>query len=130
MTRKDLNNWRKELGIGRQYLVRRTGLSRATVDRVLSGQKTSSDYLLAVGSVLGLKVVITNDPEDPITISPKGTADDIRREHARETAKYLVGLTQGTMSLEGQGLGQAGTERLVEDSMHRLLAGSNRKLWR
>jgi hypothetical protein len=91
------------------------------------------DYgnLLAIGSVLGLKIVITNYPETTqTTIEVKEPPNEIRRQHAQETAKYLVDLTQGTMSLEGQGLGQDRIDRMVDDSMHRLLSGSNRKLWR
>jgi hypothetical protein len=49
---------------------------------------------------------------------------------AEKKAKQLVGLVQGNMGLEAQGLPSSEADRMVWETKHKLLSGSKRKLWR
>jgi hypothetical protein len=51
------------------------------------------------------------------------------REAARK-AEALVNLVQGTSALEAQGLGPDALREMKDRTVHELLAGSRRMLWR
>jgi hypothetical protein len=76
--------------------------------------------VMAVAQALGL-----NAHFDPV-------ADDeeFLEQQAQKKARYLVGMVQGTMGLEGQGVEPSEVERLVRQTTRKLLSGSKRKLWR
>ena len=48
---------------------------------------------------------------------------------AEKKARELVGMVQGTMALEAQGLGNDVLDRLVRESTERLLARPRKELW-
>jgi hypothetical protein len=56
-------------------------------------------------------------------------ADEFLERRAREKAEGLVGMVQGSAALEGQGLDEVVRERMIQRTVHELLAGSRRKLW-
>jgi hypothetical protein len=43
------------------------------------------------------------------------------REQAREKAKYLIGMVQGTMALEGQGLDAKTIEEMIDAETEKIM---------
>jgi transcriptional regulator with XRE-family HTH domain len=112
---------RRELGMSRATLARRAGISLPTVHRILSGKETSPTVATveALATALGMAVRIVETVD----------ADEFRERQARHRATQLTGMVQGTMGLESQSLDQKSVDRLVQRNVHRLLAGSGRRLW-
>ncbi len=116
MTR--LQNRRDELGMSYPALAERSGVSEPTVKRILSGQGGSFKNVAAVAAALGLTLEFRET--DP---------DVMRREQAQEKATRVARMVQGTSALESQAVDAATYQRLIEKSVHELLAGSPRRLW-
>jgi transcriptional regulator with XRE-family HTH domain len=116
-----LQRRRQALGLSYELLAQRSGVSRPTVQRILSGRYSAASFssVVAIGEALGLKLKFDS------TAAP----EQLKREQARTKAKKLVSQVQGTSGLEGQAVDRAGVEALVEQTTHELLAGSKRKLW-
>jgi transcriptional regulator with XRE-family HTH domain len=117
---RDLEGRRKELGMTLDVLARRSGLSRATVCRLLSGGHVHADFLhiVSLAKALGIGVEFKPTP-----------VDDFVEEQAERQSRRLVGMVQGTMGLESQAVGAEEVARMERDARRRLLAGSRRKLW-
>jgi transcriptional regulator with XRE-family HTH domain len=116
-----LQRRRRELGLSYELLARRSGVSRPTVQRILSGRYPTASLasVVAIGDALGLE----------LRFAPVVSSDQLRREQARKKAKKLAALVQGTCALEGQGVDRAGFDAMVERTTHELLSGSKRRLW-
>lgn len=104
-----------------QTLAKRSGVSVATVKRVLSGNHETTGFVQVakVAAALGLS----------LECKPQATAEKLREQQAQYKAKKVAALTQATSSLESQGLDRETYERLVRELTHRFLADSKRKLW-
>lgn len=115
-----LNDRRASLGMTVADLAERSGVSVATVNRVLGGDRHASfDNIARVAGVLGVDVVM----------SPRGDAEKLKRAEARAKAERLVRIVQGTSSLEGQAVDDETVEAMIQDTMHELLRGSGRRVW-
>ena len=57
------------------------------------------------------------------------SADEMRKQRAIEKANRIAAGVQATMGLEAQSIDAAERASLVERTMHKLLAGPNRRLW-
>jgi transcriptional regulator with XRE-family HTH domain len=105
-----------------EALAKRSKVSRATVNRILSGDYASASMgkVMAVAEALGMNT------------SFELVADEMAylEQQAERKARNLVGMVQGTMGLEGQGVSQSDFDRMVRETTYKLLAGSKRKLWR
>ena len=118
---KTLDERRRELGLSYELLSKRCGVSRPTVQRILSGHHAAASFanILAIAESLGLG----------LRFDSKIDTRDLKREQAERKAKKLVALVQGTSGLEGQAVDEESVELMVEQTTHELLAGSKRKLW-
>ena len=118
---KSLDERRRELGLSFELLSKRCGVSRPTVQRILSGHHAAASFanILAIAESLGLG----------LRFDSKIDTRDLKREQAERKAKKLVALVQGTSGLEGQAVDEESVESMVEQTTHELLAGSKRKLW-
>ncbi len=100
---------------------KRSGVSRPTVQRILSGRHPAASFakVVAIAQAMGLAIRFDSklDPRNLI------------REQAEQKAKRLVALVQGTSGLEGQAVDKNMVESMIEKTMNELLAGSRRKLW-
>jgi transcriptional regulator with XRE-family HTH domain len=116
-----LQRRRQELGLSYELLAQRSGVSRPTVQRILSGRYPAASLasVVAIADTLGLELKFTSTT----------TPEQLKQEQARKKAKKLAALVQGTCGLEGQGVDRAGFEAMVEQTTHELLAGSKRRLW-
>jgi transcriptional regulator with XRE-family HTH domain len=100
-------------------LARRSGVSRATVIRILGGKDEhySVSNLQSVLSALGMKM-------DMVAIPAERFKDSI----ATQKAKRLIALTQGNVALESQAVSEASAQEHLEATKERI-ASSSRKLW-
>ena len=114
-----LQNRINELEMSISDLARRSGVSRATVIRILGGKDEhySVSNLQAVLSALGMKM-------DLSAIPAKGFKDSV----ATQMAKRLIALTQGNVALESQAVSAASAQEHLEATKARI-ASSSRKLW-
>ena len=112
---------RQELQMSLTELAARSGVSHATVQRVLSGIETTSrfDNLVAIADALGMELSATQ------RCSPQ----EFREEQAQQKARKLVGMVQATSALESQAVGGTKIQGMVQQTTHELLAGSSRRLW-
>ena len=111
----------RDLGLSYDLLSKRCGVSRPTVQRILSGRQTTAGIsnILAIADALGLALRFDSQ------VAPH----KLKREQAERKAKRLVALVQGTSGLEGQAVDRETVESMVEQTAHELLAGSKRRLW-
>jgi transcriptional regulator with XRE-family HTH domain len=116
---KLLQNRVNELDISISDLARRSGVSRATVIRILGGkdENYSVSNLQAVLSSLGMEMNLS-------AIPAKGFKDSI----ATQKAKRLIALAQGNVALESQAVSEASAQEHLKATKERI-ASSSRKLW-
>ena len=111
---------RRALGMTIPQLAKRSGVSTATVGRVLRGEPSVAfGHVLAVAEALGIHLSLR--PVEPV--------DALRRRAVRSKARRAVSLVQATSSLEAQGLSQKEFDAMVDRASRELLAGSGRQIW-
>lgn len=110
---------KQDLEISVSDLARRSGVSRATVIRILGGEDHEFSFanLQAILLALGVSLDLTEIP-----------AEQFRDQIATAKAKRLVALTQGNVALESQAVSRASAQSHLEEAKARI-ASSNRKLW-
>lgn len=109
----------KELDISISDLARRSGVSRATVIRILGGKDEhySVSNLQAILSVLGMTIELAAVP-----------AEQFKDAIATQKAKRLIALTQGNVALESQAIPAASAKKHLEATKAQIVS-SSRKLW-
>ncbi len=128
---RSLRDRRKKLGMSLDVLAVRSGLSRATVVRIVSGKHTSVSILnvAALAEALGVAVEL-RPTEQGVNLEFTPTAvEDFVEKQAHYQAKRLVGMVQGTMGLEAQALDAATASKLVDKTRRKLANSSWKKLW-
>ncbi len=118
---RSLDQRRRQLGMSYAVLAKRSGVSMATVVRTLSGKHPEVGFgsVVRIATALGVRIQLT----------PRMSAQELRRQQAEEKARRLVGLVQGTAGLEGQAVGPEALAELTQETADTLLAGSRRNLW-
>lgn len=116
----ELNVRRKKLKMPVDVLVKRSGVARPTVFRILRGNVDSMKFssVVKVAGVLGVTF-------GSLVIEP----EELRLREAKRKARLLCRLTQGTMGLEAQAVSPELLKELEEQTVTRLLAGKGDKLW-
>lgn len=116
-----LDNRRRELGMSYAALAKRSGVSMATVVRILSGNHLEASFrnVAGIADALGVRINFAG------TVAVR----KLRHKRAQEKARKLVGLVQGTSGLEGQAVGNGVLAEMTRDATVELLAGSKRNLW-
>lgn len=117
----ELENRRKLLGMTKSTLAERAGVSLPTLNRTLSDSERSPTLptIIAIAAALGLELKLEAAQEP----------DDFRHAQAKAKATRIVQMVQGTMALEAQAVDQKTIDRLIDQTVHELLAGSPRRLW-
>ncbi len=117
---KEFEKRRRELGMSRTVLSKRSRVSLPTVNRILTGQHIAASFsnVMAIAKTLGME----------ITTAAKTRSYDFRQQQAMRKARKLVSMVQGTSALEGQGLDDQELEEMVGRTSKELFL-SNRKLW-
>jgi transcriptional regulator with XRE-family HTH domain len=118
---KELDRRRRDLGLSYELLSKRCGVSRPTVQRILSGRHGTASFanVAAIAQSLGLEIRFDSK------VDPR----KLRKDQAERKAKSLVALVQGTSGLEGQAVDRQAVQEMVEQTTRELLAGSKRRLW-
>ncbi len=126
---QELEKRRKELGMSRTALSRRSRVSLPTINRILSSGMAKTDEcdvayepsfanVAAIADALGLTLAALE----------RLNADEFRKQQAILKAKRIVRMVQGTSALEGQGLDQREADELVAKAANQILK-SRQKLW-
>jgi transcriptional regulator with XRE-family HTH domain len=115
-----LNQRRRELGLTVERLPKRSGVSRPTVQRILSGGNPTASFsnVLAIAHALGLS----------LRLDAQMDIGNMKHDEADRKARKLVSLVQGTSRLEERGVDRKTLEAMVEQTTHELLSGSKRRL--
>ena len=101
-------------------LARRSGVSTATVSRVLRCEPTVAlGHVCAVAEALGMEV----------GLRPRVSAESLVRRAAREKARRATALVQATSALEGQGLSKPQFNAMINRTYHELQAAGGKTLW-
>ncbi len=116
-----LEHRRRRLGISRSALAKRSGVSMATVNRVLSGglDRVTVANVRAIAHAMGAA----------LTLEESTTPQALQEREAREKAKRIVSLVQGNMGLESQAVDPECLSEMVNQTVHELMAGPRRRLW-
>lgn len=116
-----LEQRRRQLGISRPALAKRSGLSQSTVTRMLSGhlEQASLASVRSLAAAMGIRLATAEEAD----------VQKLREQAAQEKARRLVGLVQGTSALEAQAVDDKSLEQMIRQTVHDLMAGSNRRLW-
>lgn len=117
---EQLEKRRKALGMSRLVVARRSCVPLPMVNEILRNQNsdTSDANLIAVLKTLGMN----GSAAEPISVN------ELRHRQARQKAKRLIQIVQGTSALEGQALNHQEIESMISKTTQVLLS-SNRKLW-
>jgi transcriptional regulator with XRE-family HTH domain len=120
---RELEFRRTQLRMSRAAVAKRSGVSIATVVRILTGKERNPriSNIAAIAAALGL--------DFKITLNSEQSPHDFRKSQAETKAKKLVRMVQGNMALEAQAVDQAAVSAMVEQTVCELLAGSPRRLW-
>ena len=112
---------RKALGISRQLLARRSGVSLPTVTRILSKSVENSTFanLKSVAHALGMDLEIKNTTND----------QEFAERQAYSKAKIIACLVQGTSALESQAVDNETYNQIISQTTHELMSGSRHRLW-
>ena len=118
---KGLNARRKRLGMTYQVLAARSGVSIATVQRILSCENDQANFsnVVAVVRALGMTANFIESVSD----------NEFCELQAQKKSKRLISILQGSSGLEGQAVDDQTLEDMVQQTVHELLSGPKRKLW-
>jgi transcriptional regulator with XRE-family HTH domain len=115
-----LDRRRRLLRMSHGALARLSGVSEPTVKRILRGRGGAGTFLNVAAIVNALGASLTLEEAD---------AEELRSAQARQVAERVMRMVQGTNALESQAIDEEAYERLMDQTVHELLAGSGRKLW-
>lgn len=117
---------REALGLTQVQLAGRLKISRQSLqdlERAEGERRVTLESLDRLANAMGCRVVYAIVPQE-------GTLDDIRLRQARRLADEMMKPSAHSMSLEQQGVPEAGRARHRDLLVEELLNGSSRKLWR
>ncbi len=126
----DLNRRRRELGMTYRVLSERSGVPLPVVQRILTDQVQAPSFpnVMAIARALGggiPRILADGSCSFEFPVS----AERVREGRAKEKARKLVGLVQGTSALEAQAVGGDAYQEMIERTSRELLVGSNQRLW-
>ena len=121
LTSEFLEKRRRELRMSRPTLARRSGVSVATVNRVLSGQIERA--------TMGNVRCVADALEVDLAAVANCSSLEFQQREARAKAEKIVQLVQGTSALEGQAVDAETLAQMVQRTVHELIAGPKRRLW-
>jgi transcriptional regulator with XRE-family HTH domain len=116
-----LDQRRRDLGLTAETLASLSGVSVATVKRILRGADGARwDNVVAVANALEMQVQLT----------PARSTSEVIESQAEAKADRAVRLTQATSALEAQGVSEEALRDMRGRAKLQLLRGSRRALWK
>lgn len=118
--RQDLAIRRIFLGMSYTDVAKRSKVPIKTVRSMLQNksENTCFSHVVAIAEALGVSIEIKKPP-----------IHETREHQARVKAKNIIRMVQATSGLEGQAVGPEARADMEEQTVHEMLAGSNRTLW-
>lgn len=102
-------------------LATRSGVSMATVVRILSGPSPEAAYSNVEAIARALEMAIE--------VKPRMSTDAVLRRRAGRKAETIVALVQGSSGLDGRAVPDCVLKRMKRRTAQELLAGPRRRLW-
>ena len=116
-----LDKRRQELGMTFEALSKRSGVPVSTLKAIFKKGVEHATFanVAAIADALGVDIAFQNDVE----------SYELLHQQAVKKARELVGMVQATAGLESQAVAQSQIEKMIQQLVHKLMAGSRRKLW-
>ena len=116
-----LDKRRQELGMTFEALSKRSEVPVSTLKAIFKKGVEHATFanVAAIADALGIDIEFANEVD----------SYELLHQQAVKKARELVGMVQGTSGLESQAVGQNQIEKMVQQLVHKLMAGSPRKLW-
>ena len=116
-----LDKRRKELGMTFEALSKRSDVPVSTLKAIFKKgvEHATFSNVAAIADALGVDIEFANEVD----------SYELLHQQAIKKARELVGMVQGTSGLESQAVGQNQIDMMIQQLVHKLMAGSPRKLW-
>src|SRR5579863_9378412 len=119
---QSLEQRRQQLGMSCAVVARRARLGLSTVQRALADGDVSTTYETFERIAAALGATLRVQLQGP-------TVSQVKEQQAKQKARGLVAMTQGTSALEAAPLPNKVLTELEKQSTMQLLSGSPRRLW-
>ena len=116
-----LDKRRQELGMTFEALSKRSEVPVSTLKAIFKKGVEHATFanVVAIAEALGVDIEFANQMD----------SYELLHQQAVKKARELVGMVQGTSGLESQAVGQNQIDMMIQQLVHKLMAGSPRKLW-
>ena len=116
-----LDKRRQELGMTFEALSKRSEVPVSTLKAIFKKGVEHATFanVVAIAEALGVDIEFANEMD----------SYQLLHQQAVKKARELVGMVQGTSGLESQAVGQNQIDMMIQQLVHKLMAGSPRKLW-
>ena len=116
-----LDKRRQELGMTFEALSKRSEVPVSTLKAIFKKGVEHATFanVVAIAEALGVDIEFANEMD----------SYELLHQQAVKKARELVGMVQGTSGLESQAVGQNQIDMMIQQLVHKLMAGSPRKLW-
>ena len=116
-----LDKRRQELGMTFEALSKRSEVPVSTLKAIFKKGVEHATFanVVAIAEALGVDIEFANQVD----------SYELLHQQAVKKARELVGMVQGTSGLESQAVGQNQIDMMIQQLVHKLMAGSPRKLW-
>ena len=114
-------NRRNDLGMTFEALSQRSEVPVSTLKAIFKkgSQHATFSNVASIALALGMEIKLENEVD----------SYELLHQQAVKKARELVGMVQGTSGLESQAVGQNQIDMMIQQLVHKLMAGSPRKLW-
>ena len=116
-----LDKRRQELGMTFEALSKRSDVPVSTLKAIFKKGVEHATFanVTAIAGALGVDIEFTDEVD----------SYELLHQQAVKKARELVGMVQATSGLESQAVAQNQIETMIQQLVHKLMAGSRRKLW-
>ena len=116
-----LEQRRQELGMTFEALSKRSGVPVSTLKAIFKKGVEQATFanVAAIADALGVDIEFADEVD----------CYELLHQQAVKKARELVGMVQATSGLESQAVAQSQIEKMIQQLVHKLMAGSRRKLW-
>ena len=116
-----LDKRRQELGMTFEALSKRSDVPVSTLKAIFKKGVEHATFanVAAIADALGVDIEFTDEVD----------SYELLHQQAVKKARELVGMVQATSGLESQAVEQNQIETMIQQLVHKLMAGSRRKLW-
>ena len=116
-----LDKRRQELGMTFEALSKRSKVPVSTLKAIFKKGVEHATFanVAAIADALGVDIEFADEVD----------SYELLHQQAVKKARELLGMVQATSGLESQAVAQNQIEKMIQQLVHKLMAGSRRKLW-